>query len=96
MFSLDRVYKVYAGAANRCMCGCTGKFTVASRLKEYADGDRGYAYDDSDVNDRTVLRVVNKILRSPNATINVKNHVHRDVESMYVTIGKRFYMAWLV
>jgi len=86
MLDLSRVFKVYNGRANRCCCGCSGKYSVASAHKEFASKDRGYDYNDSDVNDETVRKIVGKIL-SANNPKDEGDHVH-------ATVGKRLYVAY--
>jgi len=84
MLDLSRVYKVYNGRANRCCCGCSGKYATASALKAFADQDRGYVIDD--VNDETVRKVVGKILASAKP-VDEGDHVH-------ATVGKRLLVAY--
>ena len=86
MLDVSKVFKVYNGKLNRCCCGCSGKYHIASAHKEFADQDRGYAYDDGDVNDVTVRKVVGKILSAKNP-IDEGGHV-------YATVGKRMYIAY--
>jgi hypothetical protein len=86
MLDLSRVFKVYNGKANRCCCGCSGKYHVASALREVADQDRGYPYDDKDVNDETVRKIVGKIL-SASKPKDEGDHVH-------ATVGGRLYVAF--
>ena len=86
MLDLSKVYKVYNGQAGRCACGCSGKYHVASAHRQFADQDRGYPYNDSDVNDVTVRKVVGKIL-SANNPIDEGGHV-------YAIVGKRMYVAF--
>ena len=83
MLDLSRVFKVYNGRANRCCCGCSGKY-AASALKAFADQDRGYVVDD--VNDETVRKIVGKILASANPK-DEGDHVH-------ATVGKRLLVAY--
>ena len=84
MLDISKVYKVYNGKANRCCCGCSGKYATASALKEFADKDRGYEVDD--VNDVTVRKIVGKILAS-NKPVDEGDHVH-------ATVGGRLLIAY--
>lgn len=59
----DEVASVYSGKANRCACGCAGTHRYATRWTDWSERNRGYRIDDSEINDRQVSRVVNKILR---------------------------------
>jgi len=86
MLDLSRVFKVYNGRANSCCCGCSGKYFVAAAHKEFADKDRGYAYNDSDVNDVTVRKIVGKILSASNP-IDEGGHV-------YAMVGQRMLIAY--
>jgi hypothetical protein len=86
MLDLSRVFKVYNGKPNRCCCGCSGKYSVASVHKEFASQDRGYPYNDNDVNDETVRKIVGKILASANPK-DEGDHVH-------ATVGKRLLVAY--
>ena len=86
MLDLSKVFKVYNGRVNSCCCGCSGKYTVAGAHKAFADKDRGYPYDDSDVNDETVRKIVGKIL-SANNPKDEGGHV-------YAIVGKRLLIAY--
>jgi len=86
MLDLSTVYKVYTGKANRCCCGCSGKYKIASQHRAFADQDRGYEHDDSDVNDVAVRRVVGRILASANPE-DEGGHV-------YAVVGKTMYVAY--
>lgn len=56
----DDAYTTYAGRPG-CMCGCNGKYAVASGHKAFADENRGYVTDDT--NDRSVNGLLNKLTR---------------------------------
>ena len=86
MLDLSKVFKVYSGKANHCACGCSGKYKVASVHKDFADKDRGYSYDGSDIDDTEVRKIVGKILASDNPVDN-GDHV-------YAVVGKRMYVAF--
>ena len=86
MLDLSRVFKVYNGRANRCCCGCSGKYTVAGAHKAYADQDSGYPYDDSDVNDEIVRKIVGKILSAAEPV--------DEGGQVYATVGKRLLIAY--
>jgi len=59
------VQSVYSGAAGKCCCGCKGAHYVAPAHRTAAEKERGYAYDDSQVSDAAINRVVGKILSAP-------------------------------
>ena len=84
------VAKVYSGRPG-CMCGCRGKYTAASKFRDLAGKARGYTFDDSEVSDRSVKIVVDKI----NAMINDES-VEWDQTEQYtfVDTGTRYYAAY--
>ena len=86
MLDLSKVYKVYSGKSGMCMCGCSGKYKVASAHRAHADVDRGYPYSDEDVSDISVRRTVGKILSAPSPK-DEGGHV-------YAVVGKRIYVAF--
>ena len=61
---LNGVYKVYSGKANRCMCGCAGKYsyTAEGAVKH----NPGY---EPNVNERSVKIIAGKVLRSSNKVV---------------------------
>ncbi len=62
--TLDNVASVYSGKLNRCCCGCSGKHTYASALRDEASKSRGYELRDEEVNDRTVKMIFNKFMKN--------------------------------
>ena len=66
MFNADGVYKVYSGKANRCMCGCAGKYSYTAT----GAVENGPGYDVSEiVNERSVKIISGKVLRNPKAKV---------------------------
>lgn len=63
--TLANVVKVYNGKIG-CMCGCNGKYKVATAHREQADKNRGYPYSDEDISDRSVKIIFNKVMKNPN------------------------------
>ena len=63
--NINNILKVYNGKVG-CMCGCLGKYSVPTCNREAADKDRGYAYTDDDVSDRSVKIIAKKVLSNPN------------------------------
>ena len=61
---LTKVFKVYSGKPG-CMCGCNGRYKMASAHAELAGTERGYAVDDEDISDRSVKIIFNKIMKNP-------------------------------
>lgn len=64
MMELGKVMKVYSGKPG-CMCGCNGRYRVASAHVKTAGETRGYEYDADDINDRSVKIIFNKIMKDP-------------------------------
>ena len=87
---LENVGKVYSGKAGRCACGCSGTYWVASKHREWADKNRGYPYDDSDISDKQVRRVVNLI----NQNIDAAESFGKD--GIMADIGNRTYAVYFV
>lgn len=56
--------RVYTGNPNKCMCGCSGNYSTASGLKDRGMEIRGYDFDEEDISDTRVKRVVNKIRKN--------------------------------
>lgn len=69
MLQVKDVMKVYTGKAGACMCGCAGKYRVASQHRAAADTARGYAYGDEDVSDRAVAMAVRRLNANPKTVI---------------------------
>ena len=64
MLDLTKILKVYNGKRG-CMCGCNGYYKVPACNKDRASLDRGYAYGDDDVSDRSVKIIAKKVLSNP-------------------------------
>jgi hypothetical protein len=60
-FDISRIGHVYSGKANKCCCGCAGKYTYASSQSRVA------AHRCETVNDRTVKMICNKIMTADDA-----------------------------
>ena len=65
LIDLTKILKVYNGKMG-CMCGCNGYYKVPACNKKAASKDRGYAYSDDDVSDRSVKIIAKKVLSNPN------------------------------
>lgn len=81
------VISVYSGR-HGCMCGCKGKYSYASRVKNDGLKLRGYAFDGSDISDANITRVVNFI------NDNVEGAVEED-GYVVVETPTRVYVAYL-
>ena len=86
----ENVMKVYSGK-HGCMCGCQGKYTVNSNYVEQANAERGYPYDEDEVNDRVVKGMLTKMKKMVLLT-------DEDEEDNYVfaETDNRIYVAWFV
>jgi hypothetical protein len=85
------VYKCYQGKLNRCMCGCSGKYKVASAEVEYAGKERGYPVFEEDISDRVVKRITKLILEN-------ENKVYYEDDNIYMLEDKeknKVYYIWL-
>ena len=60
--NITGVYKVYSGKADKCMCGCAGKYSYTAQGA--VDHNPGY---EPNVSERSVKIILNKILKSANA-----------------------------
>ncbi len=60
------VLKSYTGKPG-CMCGCKGRYYVSKDHREEAQKDRGYDYEDRDVNDRQVMKLL-RLLQADDRT----------------------------
>lgn len=78
---IARVMKVYSGRKGKCMCGCAGRYRCASALRAEAQASRGYAFDDNEVSDQAVARVV-KILNEDPRTVIEPDHAWVDQGNM--------------
>ena len=82
------VTRVYSGRADRCMCGCSGTYRVASACRAWCEEAHGRLFDDNEVNDTQVTRVVNRILK---ADPDVLHHGDHHVS---FADGNRVYVAY--
>ena len=89
LITLDQVFEVYSGINGRCCCGCSGKYSIASKHRVYAGKHRGYSVDLDECNDRTVKMFVNKMNKNPNTK-------WLNAHQATLVVGNRLYMAILV
>lgn len=64
---------MYSGKANRCMCGCSGKWTVTENVAANHP-------DICAVSNRSVRIIVNKILRSGNIKTDFPGKIYAEVD----------------
>jgi hypothetical protein len=94
------VMSVYSGKTGKCMCGCFGKYYYASTHQVAASRYRRYQVTDSEVDDRMVKRITNKI----NKALAIEevggpsNFCSLDIweGSVAVVEGNRIYVVHLV
>ena len=58
--TMGDILKVYAGRPG-CACGCNGKYRVTATSRTEADTDRGYPYNDDEVDPRYVTKVLRQV-----------------------------------
>lgn len=75
---MHKFFKVYSGKANRCCCGCSGKWSVTKE----ASANHPY----STVSDRSVKLIVNKIFNSGRAVLEGDHY--------YAEFNNRLYIAF--
>ena len=64
---ISTITKVYSGKANRCMCGCAGKYSYTA--KGAVEDNPGYDVSDS-VNERSVKIIAGRVLRNRNTDLS--------------------------
>lgn len=87
--TLAHVTSVYCGKVGTCACGCAGKHSYHAATQAEASKRRGYKVTADELNEREVVRVLNKVKRNiATAQYMVKDHITVD-------IGKRMYVVYL-
>lgn len=86
---LSDIYSIYVGKPNRCMCGCSGKFTYAKKYQEYSTKDRGYQVTDDEINDARIKRVFNKMKKFAENVEVIRGEIYTAI------IGKTQYTIYL-
>lgn len=76
--TVDDILTAYSGKPG-CACGCNGKYVVTQQSRAEAETDRGYAYDDEEVNPKQVKRVLKQVqkhaaLGGPAPFVNLNKH----------------------
>lgn len=85
--NLAEVASVYQGKKDACCCGCAGSHRYASKHRDWASKDRGYKVTDDEVNDTTVLEVVN--------TIKALGGEYDETDHFFATEGDTVYIAYM-
>jgi hypothetical protein len=86
----EDILKAYTGKPDRCMCGCSGKYTHTEINRALASKGRGYEVDDDEVNDKRVRTILKKILNQPTGKIENDNN-----KIFSTVIGKTQYTLYL-
>lgn len=86
---IENVGSVYSGKVGCCMCGCAGIYWVASKYRHEETKHRGYGFDDGQISDRNVARIVNII----NKNISIADDFGSGIS---VDIGNRIYAACFI
>jgi hypothetical protein len=89
--SLDKIKSVYSGKLHACCCGCSGKHTYNSRFITESSKSRGYLVEDTEVNDRTVKMIVNKLSKSPDTTEHDYGFVLETPTRLYIAYKSEYY-----
>ena len=67
--TISQVRSAYTGKVDRCCCGCSGTHVYNERNRAKAAKWRGYEVSDDEVNDKKVERILNKIKKDPNSSV---------------------------
>lgn len=67
---LSRIASVYSGKPGRCCCGCSGKYSYASKHSKWSSKDRGYEVQADEISDRSVKIIYNKIMSFPESELD--------------------------
>ena len=92
IIDLSKVVSVYSGKNGRCCCGCAGKYTYPSALREQASKKRGYPVTNDEVNDRTVRAIVRKVQEQ----IDAGNIEFQNEDFVSTVVGKRLYVVYFL
>lgn len=87
------VMQVYSGKTG-CMCGCQGRYHVASQHLALADADRGYGHDQEDVSDRSVKIIVNKMIKQLSTDPGAVMHLESKDQYVAYDLKGRTYAAY--
>lgn len=90
----DNIVKAYSGKANKCMCGCSGKYFHLKKNQVKAGEERGYAVGDDEINDAQVTKIFNKIAKNASDGIEFLSGSSEDIFD--VTIGNRIHAIYVL
>jgi hypothetical protein len=83
------VSSVYSGKSNTCYCGCAGTHTYNPAHAEWAGKNRGYVIEQSEINLKTVKRIVSKLNK------NLSEVEAIDDKIFTLTVGKHDYTVYM-
>jgi hypothetical protein len=86
------VLTVYSGKPG-CMCGCNGKYFITAQNRAAAARDRGYEYEDDQVNEKMVRKVI-RLVKAAAGDKNVRGDDGREPVGS-VTVGDAFMYVFL-
>lgn len=82
------IISIYSGKANcGCWCGCKGIHRTSTVSRAAASEERGYAYDDEDVNDNLVRKVLGLLQ-------GAIGRLDWEYGSVSATLGQRVYAIY--
>jgi hypothetical protein len=81
--------KAYSGKANKCACGCAGKYYYRAATQEAGSKDRGYAVGADEVSDAQVTRVL-RMVQANEAEAQLTD------EYAEATVGSRVYVVYFL
>ena len=58
---IKNIHVVYTGRPNKCMCGCSGKYSYAKQYQKEESKRRGYSVRDDEVSEAIIKRVFKKM-----------------------------------
>jgi len=68
---LEQIISAYVGKPHKCMCGCSGEYYYTKANQKLGSEERGYEVTDDEVNDKKVMRVVNRMTKNASEGIEI-------------------------
>jgi len=78
--------KVYSGKLG-CMCGCNGKYWVTPESRAEAGKEQGYEYDDDEVSETQVLRILRLMQAQAAKDPSSVEYSNESPENFYVEVS---------
>ena len=91
---VEEVLTAYSGLTNSCYCGCSGKYYYTESTRKVAGKDRGYEVDDDEINEKMVLKIVNRVNASIGADAVYMEALGSDIYTVKIS-SKRSYTVYL-